>query len=473
MSKYDDPRWYEEQHTDPSLPNQELFYHVDPSYTPSTPTEQGGFTRNYAQLPQSAPHAPRKGRTIGRTILLISLVIIAFVGGWFGNQLYTIGSFTQSSQSSQYEQLFQQAWQIVDQNYVDRKAVNYKQMSYSAIQAMVDSLHDTGHTRFLTPNQVQSENQQLSGSFTGIGIYLSQDPKTKQLIITAPIPGSPAEKAGLKHGDILVAVNGTSTVGKTIADVSTLIQGKEGTSVAITVQRPSTQQTLTFNIVRAQISVPNVLMHYIPEDHIADIQIVQFANGVSGQLKDLLLQAKKLGANKILLDLRDNPGGYLSEAVDTASLFIPSGNVLLEQDSSGKRTPVAVTGNTVDTTSPIVVLINENTASAAEIVSGALKDNHRATLIGVKTFGTGTVLQQFNLSDGSAILLGTQEWLTPDGQFIRQTKISPDITVQLPANVTPLTPTDENASNMTEQQVLNSGDTQIIAAIQYLQTHAK
>ncbi len=473
MSKYDDPHWYEEQHTDPSLPNQELFYHVDPSYTPSAPVEQEGFTRQFAQLPQPAAHPQRKNRPLGRTIIVASLILLAFAGGWFGNQFYTIGSFTQSSQSSQYAQLFQQAWHIVDQNYVDRKAVNYKQMSYSAIQAMVDSLHDTGHTRFLTPSQVQSENQQLSGSFTGIGIYLSQNQTTKQLIITAPIPGSPAEKAGLKHGDILVAVNGTSTIGKTIADVSTLIQGKAGTSVAITIQRPSTQQTLTFTIVRAEISVPNVLMHYIAEDHIADIQIVQFANGVSSQLKDLLLQAKKLGATKILLDLRDNPGGYLSEAIDTASLFIPSGNVLLEQDSSGQRTPIAVTGNTVDTTSPIVVLINENTASAAEIVSGALKDNKRATLIGVKTFGTGTVLQQFTLSDGSAILLGTQEWLTPDGQFIRQTKISPDITVQLPTNAVPLTPTDENASNMTQLQILQGTDTQIIAAITYLQTHAK
>ncbi len=186
----------------------------------------------------------------------------------------------------------------------------------------------------------------------------------------------------------------------------------------MTIYRPSTKQTLTFKITREVINVPNVLMHYIAQDHIADIQIVQFSDGVSSQLKTDLQQAKKDGATKIILDLRENPGGYLNEAVDTASEFVKSGNVLLEQDSSGTKTPVPVTGNTINTSSPIVVLVNHDTASAAEIVSGALQDNHRAVIMGITTFGTGTVLQQFNLSDGSAILIGTQEWLTPAGKSI-------------------------------------------------------
>jgi carboxyl-terminal processing protease len=337
---------------------------------------------------------------------------------------------------------------------------------------MVDSLHDTGHTRFLTPAQVQTENQQLSGTFTGVGLYLRQDKTTKQLIITSPIPGSPAEKAGFKPGDIIVAVNGESTAGKNIPAVSTLIQGKAGTSVVITVQRPGVSQPITIHVTRAQIKVPNVLLHYIAEDHIAHIQIVQFADGVSGQLKDALNQAKKMGATKIILDLRDDPGGYLNEAINTASDFIKSGNVLLEQDSTGHRTPVAVTGNAIDTSDSIIVLINSNTASAAEIVTGALKDNHRATVIGdPATFGTGTVLQEFSLADGSAILLGTQEWLTPNGQFIRDkgiTPSNPDLVVKLGPNAFPLTPADENAGHMTEQQILSSGDAQLVKAINYL-----
>src|SRR5947208_5490525 len=163
-------------------------------------------------------------------------------------------------------------------------------MSYEAIQAMLDVLHDKGHTRFLTPQDVQTENQQLNGTFTGIGIYIHQDQKTKQIIITAPIPNSPAEKAGFKHGDIIVAVNGVSTAGKDVAGVSTLIKGNAGTSVSVTVQRPSTQQKLTIKVVRAEIKVPDVLMHYIAQDHIADIQVVQFASGVANQLKNAINQ---------------------------------------------------------------------------------------------------------------------------------------------------------------------------------------
>jgi carboxyl-terminal processing protease len=145
--------------------------------------------------------------------------------------------------------------------------------------------------------------------------------------------------------------------------------------------------------------------------------------------------------------------------------------VLLEQDSTGQRTPQPVNGHPIDTTTPIVVLTNSNTASAAEIVSGALRDNNRAIILGVKTFGTGTVLDEFDLSDGSAILLGTSEWLTPNGQFIRDKGIQPNIEVNLNANSNPLTPIDENQGNMTLQKILSSGDTQLVGAIRYLESH--
>jgi len=476
MSSYDDPRWYEQQpvqNESNEVSSQPPAYSEVGSLPPYQKPDNGMVTRQRMDPypPRFFPEPGRRRlRGFGRSVLLVALLLIAFVGGWLANQAYS-NSFNPSNQSQSYSNLIQQAWTIVDQHYVDRKAVNYKEMSYKAIQAMLDVLHDKGHTRFLTPQDVQTENQQLSGTFTGIGIYIHQDQKTKQIIITAPIPDSPAEKAGFKHGDIIVAVNGVSTAGKDIAGVSALIQGKAGTSVSVTVKRPSTQQTLTIKVVRAEINVPSVLMHYIAQDHIADIQIVQFSSGVANQLKNAINQAKKLGATRIILDLRENPGGYLSEAVDTASEFLKSGNVLLEQDSTGHRTPYAVTGATVDTTDTMVVLVNGDTASAAEIVSGALQDNHRAIIIGEKTFGTGTVLEEFSLSDGSAVLLGTHEWLTPDGHFIRDLGISPNIQVKLNSNVSPLTPTDENSSNMSEQQILASGDVQLEAAIQYLEKH--
>ncbi len=473
MSSYDDPRWYEEPEQNNSNPS--LRQHpASDDFNPPPPVERldnNAFTRHPApgQGPYPAPNH-RYRRAFAQGVVTIALLIIAFLGGWFGRQGFT-NTFISSNQSQSYANLIQQAWSDIDQNYVDRKAVNYQQMSYQSIRAMLDVLHDTGHTRFLTPADVRSENQQLSGTFTGIGIYLRQDPTTKQLIITSTIPGAPAEKAGFKRGDILLAVDGHSVAGKDISAVSSLIQGKSGTSVSISVRRPSTQQTLTIKVLREQITVPNVILHYISEDHIAHIQIVQFASGVSDQLKTTLNQAQKLGATGIILDLRDDPGGYLQEAVDTASEFIAHGNVLLEQDSKGQRTPYPVNGDPVNTSIPIVVLVNNNTASAAEIVSGALQDDNRGIIMGEKTFGTGTVLEEFSLSDGSAILLGTREWLTPKGHFIRNLGISPNIQVVLNAKIAPITPEDENAGHLAEQQILKSGDTQVVAAIRYLETH--
>lgn len=471
MSRYDDPRWYEEQDTNPQLPQQHVFTNSNVSPRNATEAQQDIV---FPPMPQQKQDPQRLQRILRQVVGSLALIVVAFIAGWFSHQFFTTGTFVQNDQSQSYSRLIQQAWTLVDQNYVDRKAVNYKQMSYSAIQAMVDSLHDKGHTRFLTPDQVQSFSQSMSGSFTGIGIYLRQDTNTKQLIITAPIPGSPAEKAGIKPGDVIVSIDGTPLAGKDVNAASTLIHGQAGTQVALVIQRPSTQQTLTFRITRAEIKVPNVLMHYIPETHTADIQLVQFSDGVSSQLKDTLTQAKKQGATKIILDLRNNPGGFVNEAVNVASDFIQSGNVFLEQDSRGQRTPVPVSGNAIDAKISLVVLVNKDTASAAEIVSGALKDNKRAIIIGVAgqtTFGTGTVLEQFSLSDGSALLIGVQEWLTPKGQFIRDQGITPDISVKVDPNAAILTPDIENASNMGLQQILKSGDTQLIEAVNYLKTH--
>jgi carboxyl-terminal processing protease len=423
-------------------------------------------------MPSQQRQAPDPGERLRqafrRFIVTAALIILAFIAGWFGHQFFGQPSYTASSQSQQYAQLFQQAWTLVDQKYVDRKAVNYRQMSYAAIQAMIASLNDKGHTRFLTPDQVNAFNQSLSPTMVGIGVYLSQDPTTKQIKVTNTMPNAPAEKAGIKGGDIIVAVNGQDVRGKDLDFLSKLIRGNAGTQVSVTVQRPSTGQTLTFTITRAQIQIQNVFMHYIPEAHIAHIQVIQFADGVSDQLKTAVQQAKNMGAKSIILDLRGNPGGFVQQAINTVSLFQASGNVFLEQDSTGQRTPYRVNGNPVDGSIPIVVLVDGNTASASEIVSGAFQDNKRAVIIGQKTFGTGTVLEQFPLQDGSAVLLGTGEWLTPNGRFIRQNGIVPDIKVDLKPNQNPLRPIDENG--MTYQQILNSGDAQLVRAIEYLNT---
>jgi carboxyl-terminal processing protease len=466
--KFDDPRWYEQ----PDKNNQQA---IPPHEQFPLSEEENQIIGNAAI--QTPAHTSikeeqklRRQRIFNQVMITLTFMTLAFLGGWFSHQAYNTSLFTASSDSQKYANLIQQAWGIIDQNYVDRKAVNYKQMSYDAIKNMLTDLGDTGHTRFLTPQDVLAEQQSLNGTFAGIGVYIHQDTKTKDIIITSTIPGAPAEKSGLQHGDVIIGVNGKNVVGMDFNAVQPLIEGPIGSTVTLTVRRPTTNQVLNIPIRRAQIQVPNVVLHYIPEDHIAQIQVVQFASGVSDQLKAAILQAKKDGATKIILDLRGNPGGYLQEAINTASEFMASGTVLIEQNSSGAQTKYNVTGATVDTNIPMIVLVNGDTASAAEIVAGALQDNGRALVMGSQTFGTGTVLQEFPLSDGSAVLLGTSEWLTPKGHFIRKDKIQPNIPVATdPANV--LTPDVENQTNMTLQQIMQSNDAQLIAAIKYLESH--
>ena len=465
MSRYDDPRWYDEQHFNQPVPQKPAYDDLNPDHHTNNNTFQWSDGSRQTYTVQEEP----RSRQIVRQILVGStLVIIAFLGGWFSHQ-YFGDTLTQNSQSQKYSQLFEQAWNVIDQNYVDRKAVNYQNMSYTAINAMVSSLHDKGHTYFLTPDQSKAFDQQESGKFVGIGITLSQDPTSKNFIINSTMVNSPAAKAGLRRNDIILSINGTATQGKTLDEVSKLISGNAGTAVTMIIQHQGASQPQTFHIVRAEITEQNVIMHYIAQDRIAHIQIVQFADGVSDQLKTSINQAKSMGATKIILDLRNNGGGSVQEAINTVSDFVKNGNVYLQKDSSGHITPQSVTGNTLDTKIPLVVLVNENSASAAEIVPGALKDDGRATLIGTQTFGTGTVMNRFDLSDGSVLWVGVDEWLTPKGKFIRNQGIAPDITVKMPANASVLTPNDENVQNMTPQQIQNSGDTQLVRAIQYLE----
>ncbi len=479
MSRYDDPSWNEEQ---PKTPNQPPFP-TQPAH-PSDNTNAYSFAPTAANLSEQQPRAtgktslqdpPRHFQHILRQVLLtLALVVLAFWGGWFAHQ-YFRQTFDLGDSSRSYAQLIQEAWTDIDQNYVDRKAVDYKKMSYAAINAMVQTLGDTGHSRYMDQKTAQTENQQLSGKLTGIGISLRQDQTTKQLIVGATLPDTPAEKAGLKAGDIIKTINGTDMTGKDIDTASGLIRGPAGTTVTLVIQRPAENQTHTFTITRAEIQVHNVIMHYIPESHIADIQVVQFATGVSADVRKAVSDAKSMGATKIILDLRTNPGGYLNEATSMSSLFLKSGNVLLEQDSTGKHTAHPVNGNPIDTTSPMVILVNRNTASAAEIVTGALKENNRAIVIGETTFGTGTVLEPFQLADGSVLYLGTHEWLTPNGHFIRQVAndpnsggIKPNIEIHQDPDKPIISANDANLSNMTQQQILDSNDAQLIAAIQYL-----
>ncbi len=360
--------------------------------------------------------------------------------------------------------LITQAWNLIKNNYVDHSADTDSNLTYGAISGMVTALGDTGHSRFMTPTELTQENAYTAGKFEGIGAEVEE--KNGYVIIVYPMTGSPAQKAGLLPGDAITKVDGVDMTGQDLSTVVSKILGPAGTTVKLTILRPSTGATLNITITRAVITVQNITWQFIPGTTIADLRVESFADGVSKDLQNALNQIQQQHATGVILDLRNNPGGLLSESVTTASQFLSSGVVLEEKDATGKIQKVAVQSGGVALKIPLVVLVNQGTASAAEIVAGALQDNHRAQLVGDVTFGTGTILNQFNLSDGSAMLLATQEWLTPDGHTIWHTGITPDVEVTISVDVTPLIP--ETMQSMTAAQIQASPDLQFLQALKVL-----
>jgi carboxyl-terminal processing protease len=365
--------------------------------------------------------------------------------------------------------LISEAWNVIYQNYVERSTLKPQQLVYGAISGMVDALGDTGHSRFLTPEMITEENNFTNGSFEGIGAEVEM--KDGHVVVVAPIDGSPAQKAGVQPGYIMLKVDGVDVAGMSLEDTIQRVLGPAGTQVTITFQDPKTGEIRDLTITRARIQLNNVTWQMIPGTHIAHLRIAGFSNGVTNELVKALKDIQAQNAAGIILDLRNNPGGLLSEAVGVTSQFLKDGTVLEEKNAQGQVKKVPVEPGGIATDIPLVVLVNNGTASAAEIVSGALQDAGRASLIGETTFGTGTVLNQYSLSDKSAILLATEEWLTPKGRVIWHQGIQPDTTVSLPASAEPLTPEAERG--MTAAQFQATQDTQLLKALAALTQAAK
>lgn len=357
-------------------------------------------------------------------------------------------------------ELYAEALGTVRDDYVDQKAVDSREQTYAAIEGMLDSLGDEGHTRFLTPEERQQNRQGLSGTYVGVGIQIES--KEDKAVVSSPIEGSPAENAGVETGDVIIAVDGESVRGMDLSKIAEKVRGPEGTSVELTVLRDEEERE--FTVKRAEIQAPVASWNIIPETDVAQVRLASFTNDSADKLKKAFEEARAAGAKRFILDLRNNPGGNLGQAIDISSQFLkPDKVVYLRQDASGDREKIRVPGNAEPTDAPLAVLVNNGSASSSEIVAGALRDNGRAPLIGTKTFGTGTVLQEFTLDDGSAMLLGVAEWLTPDGDFIRESGIEPGIKVKLEEGAAPLTPNE--AKDLSKQEILDQ-DAQIRRALE-------
>jgi len=360
--------------------------------------------------------------------------------------------------------LIRDAWNTINRVYVDRAAIKSTPLTYGAISGMVDALGDTGHSTFLTPDMVRQERTLTNGAYVGVGMDIQM--KNGRVTIVTPFDGSPAQKAGLHSGDVILKVNGENVASLPLQQVVQHIVGEIGTPVTLTIFEPTSGHISDITMKRAKITLHNVSWHRIPGTTFGDVRISEFSEGVTRDLQAALDQIRAAGLNGIILDLRNSPGGVLNEAIGVASQFLSSGKVLLMRNAAGRTTPGNVRPGGVATRTPMVVLINEGTASASEIVAGALQDAHRAELIGQTTFGTGTVLSQFPMPDGSALLLATEEWLTPSGRTIWHKGIKPDDLVTVSPNVELIGPTI--LGTLDASAVANTTDTQFSAALRVL-----
>jgi carboxyl-terminal processing protease len=409
------------------------------------------------------------------TGLLIAAVFVAGVGvGRFVPVANDVGSPAASPDAAAGPTggavddfgLVREAWDLLHEKYVGRDTLDDRDLAYGAIDGLTEAVGDTGHTDFMTPEERASRNDALSGSYVGIGIQLDATDAGEPLIVTV-FHDSPADKAGLRTGDIILEVNGVPAVDTSTSDVVERIRGEAGTEVELTVRAGENGPPRTLTIVRGEVAIDAVSSTIVPGTTTGLLRIEQFSNGAADDVRTALEQLRKDGADRLVLDVRGNPGGYVGEAVGIASQFLGSGTVYVERDAAGKEkaTPVSPDGAWTDL--PVIVLVDEGSASSSEIVAGALQDNDRAQVVGATTFGTGTVLGEFALEDGSALRIGTVEWLTPDGRRIWHEGIEPDVPVARAAETLPTLPDD--LRDIAATRVKTVADAQLDRALELIE----
>lgn len=388
-----------------------------------------------------AKHDVKRRLLITTTILGIFFVGI-FVGRVWGIQqditsdggavdITKVVNLYATSRSSEVEfDQFWKVWDRVKEKHVSQP-VNEVDLFYGAIQGMVDGLDDP-YSVYLPPKKAEEFASDLSGEFEGIGAEVGK--KDDVLTIIAPLPGSPAEKAGLKAGDKIFAIDAEEAYSKTIEEAITKIRGKKGTPVTLTIVRQGIQGTKDYQIIRDKINVPTVIWE-MKEDAIAYLRVLYFNEHTWKEFDTAVKAIQKEKPSGLILDLRSNPGGYLDTSVQVASEWVPSGQVVVKEIfNNGKKNEYKSQGKYRFANMKTVVLVDGGTASGAEIVAGALQDYDLATIIGQKTYGKGSVQDFEILPDGSALKLTVAKWFTPEEQVIDKQGVVPDVVVPAPTD---------------------------------------
>jgi carboxyl-terminal processing protease len=363
-----------------------------------------------------------------------------------------------------------EAWRLVHRRYVDPGAVNDEHMMQMSVTGMLASLGDVGHTTYLTRENLERLQSGLKGELEGIGARITV--RDRRPTIMHVMPDSPAQKAGLRAGDAILQVDGEAVENLSPQQLFNKVRGPAGTAVKLEVQRQGRSGPLEVEITRAKMDVPEVSWHMLPGTQLAHLALQEFGAKADDQLKAALKELREKGARGAVLDVRGNTGGLKEQAVAVTSEFLKAGEVVFIQvDAQGNQEKVMAKAGGVAPDFPIVVLIDEGTASSAEIFAGALKDYDRAKLVGARTFGTGTVLEPFRLSDGSAVLLAIAKWLTPKGHEIWHQGIAPDYEVPLPRDAAIVMPWSEEEQSA--EAFAKVKDQQLLKAVEVLKEQVK
>ncbi|MDJ0733402.1 MAG: S41 family peptidase [Nostocaceae cyanobacterium] len=380
----------------------------------------------------------RNGLVLGATAVTLSTIAVTSLGIHSrGQALFT---------KNESKELVDHVWQIIYRQYVDGtfnqvdwnsvrkeyvldKRYSDKQEAYKSIREMLKLLKDP-YTRFMDPEEFKNMQVDTSGELTGVGIQISLDDETKRLIVIAPIEDTPAFKAGIQSKDLIVKINGKSTEGMDVNEAVTLIRGEPGSEVNLTILRDGKEKEFLITRARIEIHPVDYSLRRTPAGTVGYIRLKQFSANASKEMRDAIKDLEKKKVSGYVLDLRNNPGGLLYSSVEIARMWLNEGKIVSTKNRLGAQDQELARGRAL-TNKPVVVLVDKGSASASEILSGALKDNKRAVLVGTQTFGKGLVQSVRPLEDGSGLAVTIAKYFTPNGRDIHKQGIEPDVKVDM------------------------------------------
>lgn len=369
-------------------------------------------------------------KTVIFSIIVISAIGVGFILGRSTNSNRDVSSFNLVPSLFKDEvdfSLIKDAWDLIHKKYVGIKDVDDQILIIGAVRGMVDSLGDP-HSAFFNSEETEDFLTDVSGRFDGIGIEITL--RDGVLAVIAPLKDTPAYRAGIRAGDKIVKINGKSTDNIILEEAVSRIRGPRGTQVILTIKRDSSSEVIDIPIIRDEIKVSTVEWELV-NDKIAYIEIRHFSEPTAKDFSQIVQEVLKSNADRIVLDLRNNPGGFLDSAIEIAGWFLPKNSLVVKEEALeyGKREHKS-SGSALLKDFPIVILQNEGSASASEILAGALRDNKKIVIIGEKSFGKGSVQSLESLQGGTSIKLTVAKWITPSGQYINEKGIEPDIYVE-------------------------------------------